>query len=331
MNSKTLLAIGGTFVGCCMNVYFFELILKMDPGAGTLVTFAQFAFIAAEGFLFTWKCGREYLRISLRHYVFLICMYFIASVCNNYAFDFNIPMPLHMIFRSGSLLTNMIMGIIILRKRYALSKYVAVVMITIGIIICMFESSHTVNKIAAHTTADELSEEEPTTGASDAALFQWTIGIGLLTFALFVSARMGIYQERLYARFGKHPREALFVIHALSLPGFLLLAPNIWEHAKIATTTQPYEFYWFAIPIAWVYLVANCFTQHLCNSSVFILTTECPSLTVTLVLTLRKFVSLIFSIFYFQNPFTINHWIGTALVFGGTLIFTEVFGKKKKD
>lgn len=27
-------------------------------------------------------------------------MFFLASVCNNYAFDFNIPMPLHMIFRA---------------------------------------------------------------------------------------------------------------------------------------------------------------------------------------------------------------------------------------
>jgi len=35
-------------------------------------------------------------------------------------------------------------------------------------------------------------------------------GILLLTVALFVSARMGIYQEVLYGRYGKHPREALY-------------------------------------------------------------------------------------------------------------------------
>lgn len=29
-------------------------------------------------------------------------MFFLVSVCNNYAFDFNIPMPLHMIFRAVS-------------------------------------------------------------------------------------------------------------------------------------------------------------------------------------------------------------------------------------
>ena len=67
----------------------------------------------------------------------------------------------------------------------------------------------------------------------------------------------------------------------------------------------------------------------LCINSVYVLTTECTSLTVTLVVTLRKFVSLLFSILYFKNDFTIYHWIGTVLVFAGTLIFTEVIEKTK--
>lgn len=35
-------------------------------------------------------------------------------------------------------------------------------------------------------------------------------GISMLTFALFMSARMGIYQETVYSKYGKHPAEALF-------------------------------------------------------------------------------------------------------------------------
>lgn len=41
--------------------------------------------------------------------------------------------------------------------------------------------------------------------------YWWVCGISLLTLALFISARMGIYQEVLYKRHGKHPREALYV------------------------------------------------------------------------------------------------------------------------
>lgn len=63
----------------------------------------------------------------------------------------------------------------------------------------------------------------------------------------------------------------------------------------------------------------------MCIRGVFILTTECTSLTVTLVVTLRKFLSLIISILYFQNPFTAWHWVGTAVVFLGMLLYTEVW------
>ena len=75
-----------------------------------------------------------------------------------------------------------------------------------------------------------------------------------------------------------------------------------------------------------LYLLGNVVTQYVCISSVFVLTTECASLTVTLVVTLRKFLSLIFSIVYFKNPFTVFHWLGTGLVFGGTLMFSDIPG-----
>lgn len=43
--------------------------------------------------------------------------------------------------------------------------------------------------------------------------FQTTfiVGIILLTLALFVSARMGIYQEVLYKKHGKYAHEALYI------------------------------------------------------------------------------------------------------------------------
>ncbi|NXF13970.1 S35B4 protein, partial [Smithornis capensis] len=161
----------------------------------------------------------------------------------------------------------------------------------------------------------------------------WLLGIAALTFALLMSARMGIFQETLYQRFGKHSKEALFYNHALPLPGFLLLAPNIYQHAVLFSQSgewdtgipplapsRPLENPGRSFQIA---LAPGC--RYVCIRGVFILTTECTSLTVTLVVTLRKFLSLIFSILYFHNPFTAWHWLGTALVFLGTLLYTEVW------
>ena len=88
---------------------------------------------------------------------------------------------------------------------------------------------------------------------------------------------------------------------------------------------EPILFAGFAIPKMWLYILVNCITQYVCIRGVFILTTECPSLIVTLIVTLRKFISLLFSILYFKNPFTLQHWVATALVFGGTAVFSGIF------
>lgn len=308
------------FIGCCSNVVFLELLVQDEPACGTILTFAQFLFIAIEGFVVTMDCGRRKNAIPVKEYLILMTMFFTVNVTNNMAFGYKISMPLHIIFRSGGLIASLVMGVLVLGRSYSLSKYLSVIMITLGTIICTFAS------------AENLEE---TSDPADSTFTTWLTGIGILTFALFMSARMGIFQEMLYVRHGKHPREALFFIHTLSLPGFLLTWGSIAEHVAKFSSSAPLPALahvpWLAsVPRLWLYLLGNVLTQYLCVGSVFKLGSEATSLTVTLVLTLRKFMSLVFSIIYFQNPFTINHWIGTVLVFAGTLIFTDVYGKARE-
>lgn len=308
------------FIGCCSNVVFLELLVQDEPACGTILTFAQFLFIAIEGFVVTMDCGRRKNAIPVKEYLILMAMFFTVNVTNNMAFGYKISMPLHIIFRSGGLIASLVMGVLVLGRSYSLSKYLSVIMITLGTIICTFAS------------AENLEE---TSDPADSTFTTWLTGIGILTFALFMSARMGIFQEMLYVRHGKHPREALFFIHTLSLPGFLLTWGSIAEHVAKFSSSAPLPALahvpWLAsVPRLWLYLLGNVLTQYLCVGSVFKLGSEATSLTVTLVLTLRKFMSLVFSIIYFQNPFTINHWIGTVLVFAGTLIFTDVYGKARE-
>ncbi|EDW62340.1 uncharacterized protein Dvir_GJ16752 [Drosophila virilis] len=324
LNMKALLAMILVFVGCCSNVVFLELIIKIDPGAGNLITFLQFLFIALEGLIFTSKFFTVRPKIALKDYVKLVVLFFGANVCNNYAFNFNIPMPLHMIFRSGSLMANMIMGIILLKKRYNLRQYSSVAMITAGIVLCTLVSSGDVKDNTHHSLKVETSFSD---------VFWWSVGIALLSVALLVTAYMGIYQEVIFKRHGKHPREALFFTHMLPLPGFLIMASNIAQHWKIAVASEtvavpmPGISWSLAFPLMLFYLLCNVVTQYICISSVYVLTTECASLTVTLVVTLRKFVSLLFSIVYFRNPFTLSHWLGTVLVFFGTILFADVLNQ----
>ncbi|XP_050313307.1 UDP-xylose and UDP-N-acetylglucosamine transporter [Anthonomus grandis grandis] len=329
MNSKAYLAIFMVILGCMLNNVFLEYIIKLDPGSGHLITALQFLFIALHGLIFTSKFGTVKPKVPFKEYLKLVAFFFATSVINNWAFAFHIPVPLHFIFRAGSLIANMLMGILILKRKYTIEKYLSVFMITTGIVICTLYSSKEVGKC---TDCDNVSGNQESIGSSEenevdaSKIFWWVIGIVLLTGALLLSARMGIYQETLYKKFGKHPEEALFYTHLYSLPGFFLYSSSIMEHIAVASSSEPIQipFTSLVLPLIWIYLLLNVVTQYMCISSVYVLTTECTSLTVTLVLTLRKFLSLVFSIVYFQNPFTIAHWFGTILVFGGTLLFAEV-------
>jgi len=336
---RAKLAILVCLISCCCNVVFLELLVRQARGIGNLVTFAQFLLISTEGFIFTTRCGTIPPRVPFNSWLLLVVMYFLVSVTNNYALSYNIPMPLHMIFRAGSLLANMLMGMLILGKRYTRLKVVSVVMISLGIATCTLVSTvsrvsiktgkvvfpEPLNDTEAHSPDVErykamVTEQEAEGGGG------MVVGICLLSFALLLSARMGIYQEVIFSRWGKHlAKEALFYTHALPLPGFLLLWPDIALHWSVCLASEPLPAL-FGLPVMVAQLVCNVLLQYSCISAVFVLTTECTSLTASLVLTARKFVSLLFSIWYFQNPFTPLHWVGTGLVFAGILLFSDIPG-----
>ncbi|GBN04446.1 UDP-xylose and UDP-N-acetylglucosamine transporter [Araneus ventricosus] len=297
-----------TIISCCSNVVLLEILMKELPGCGNIITFSQFLFIALIGFIFTSKFGSVHPSVPIRNYILLVIMYFAVSVSNNCALNFDIPMPLHMIFKSGSLVTSMLLGMLILKRRYSISKYISVLLVSIGIFIATFASK-------------KMKAEDLELKAGD----QLWIGITLLSFSLLLSAGLGIYQETIYKHYGKHPLEMLFYSHALSLPGFIMLAGDISPFIPLLSKSAPIQILpMLSIPQMWLCLLGNVLTQYICARSVFTIASKYSSLTVTMVITCRKFISLIFSIIYFNNPFTLTHWLGTFLVFAGTLLFADI-------
>ena len=117
-------------------------------------------------------------------------------------------------------MANMILGMIIMGRRYTPTKYASVMMISLGIAVCTIMSGKDVkgsssaavreDNSTSLTPEQEASAAEEMAAAEFADLLWWIVGISMLTFALFLSARMGIYQEVIYAKYGKYPREALF-------------------------------------------------------------------------------------------------------------------------
>ncbi|KAI8098384.1 UAA transporter [Gilbertella persicaria] len=328
-----------TFTGALVQMLAsdFPMILSLIFGGccSQLITFGQFAFVALEGIRnhITWGTYGPKLKptvVPLSNWLFLVTMFFIVSVLNNLALGYNISVPLHIIFRSGGLIVNMILGALILKKRYSLDQIVGVLFVTAGVIWATIDNASTHNESNPGSTAEFIT------------------GILLLMIAMLLSAGMGLFQEVTYKKYGKQWREGLFYTHFLALPFFLFFYKDLvnqvaaYNKSPLMSISDVFEqvplmdyvnrtmpqvvlsiLQTIYVPKLWAFLFMNMITQYACIAGVNRMTSVATSLTLNLVLNLRKFSSLLFSIVYFENDFGFGAKMGTALVFLGTLIYTR--------
>ena len=45
---------------------------------------------------------------------------------------------------------------------------------------------------------------------------RWLAGVAMMTVSLFLGARMGVFQEHIYIKYGKYPQEALYYTVSLT-------------------------------------------------------------------------------------------------------------------
>ena len=162
-------------------------------------------------------------------------------------------------------------------------------------------------------------------------------------------------------------QESMFYLHFLSLPMFIFsrddlltqvsalnsgpviqlalpeplqaaatsFAPSLLLQGKNSSVVHPP--FTISIPSPWIPLLLNTLTQLVCVSGVHRLTSRVSSLTVTLILVVRKAVSLIISVLLFGDGLNAQSkwmmWGGAVSVFIGTMLYSaaSVGSKGKED
>ncbi|KAG8744922.1 golgi uridine diphosphate-N- acetylglucosamine transporter, partial [Ceratobasidium sp. 423] len=302
------------------------------------------------------------LKIPLSHWIVQVVLFLVTSLLNNAAFKYSIPMAVHIIFRSGGLVVNLLLGLA-LGKRYTPTQIISVLVVTAGV---------------ALSTTSSLSHKRPKPKDGDfhtASLSSFTqdhlIGLALLTLALVLSSLMGLAQERTYAKFGRHWQEGMFYLHFLALPMFALpgIGGDLVEQIKIANASPPvtlashiqnlaipvfrpagplgalppslinqilerimsFPLFSITLPSFYIPLAVNVFTQFLCVGGVHRLTSQVSSLTVTLVLVVRKAVSLWISVVLVGGSRgDVWLWGGALAVVVGTVAYSLDQGRPKE-
>lgn len=228
-------------------------------------------------------------------------------------------MPLHIILRSGGPVASIIVGYLFNKKRYSPGQIAAVVLLTLGVVLAALADAAAKGQSINLTSASTSTDEDPV------SLTTTTIGFSILALAMILSAFQGIYADRLYESHGReHWKEALFYSHALSVPLFLPAYPQIKSQWDSLFHSAPLRVGFLhmhtndvAVPAGLAFLLLNISTQYLCIRGVHLLSATSSSLTVTIVLNVRKLVSLLLSIYLFGNQLSLGVLLGAVFVFGG--------------
>eukprot|EP00475_Leptophrys_vorax_P020880 TRINITY_DN28637_c0_g1_i1.p1 TRINITY_DN28637_c0_g1~~TRINITY_DN28637_c0_g1_i1.p1 ORF type:complete len:639 (-),score=171.00 TRINITY_DN28637_c0_g1_i1:30-1946(-) len=308
------------FVGGCGQTFLLEYMVHTDPDCGQTITFFQFAFIAAAGAMnfvqfdmsnssILKKVSFAPRKVAFHYHLILVVLSWLAAFTSAKAYYFKISVSLHMVFKSGILLINMVLGILFVKKRYSALQVFSVVLVTAGVLV---------------TTLASLPANDPKKAEKQVDLVMWFTGLAVLSLSLVMTGFLGVFQDYTYEQFGKHNwEEVLFYVHLLGLPLYIVSADKIW--ADLVSWT-------FHNQTMWLALLGNSFLSFVGVRGIYNLTGLTTSLTTSLTITVRKFSSLIISAVFFSDAaFDLLQWGGASLVLLGSVMYSSVPGVKPKE
>jgi UDP-xylose/UDP-N-acetylglucosamine transporter B4 len=108
------------------NALSLEQLTSAQPKSGTLLTFLQFALVTLttlpniisypnvnQGFL----PRIQPRQIPILVYLGQVALFYVLSRLNNAAFAYDVPMSVHIVFRSGGVVVSLLLGWILLGRR----------------------------------------------------------------------------------------------------------------------------------------------------------------------------------------------------------------------
>lgn len=336
---------------------YLSLTLSRPPLEGPLITFAQFivtAVFTLPNFV-SLSCGPRSLFLSprvipLRSWLVYTAFFVTVNLLNNWAFAYSISVPLHIILRSGGPVASLIVGYSFNGKKYSYGQILAVAVLTLGVVTAALADAQAKGEPLdiGHGGAD-LGITGTATGfailasAMILSAFQGiyadrlyeTYGRSHWKEALFYSHVLSIplflptyprLLDQWRAMLSSPPLQYRLLETSISvgkdaeLPSGPSTNSNAVCGPRLDLGILGYCFlpsFIAHIPLQVAYLFLNALTQYLCIRGVHLLSAQTSSLTVTVVLNVRKLVSLLLSIYLFGNQLSPGVVIGAICVFAG--------------
>ncbi|KAL2819887.1 UAA transporter family-domain-containing protein [Aspergillus cavernicola] len=297
--------------------------------------------------------------IPLRSWFIYTAFFVSVNLLNNWAFAYRISVPLHIILRSGGPVASMVVGYLYAGKRYSQGQILAVALLTFGVVTSALADAQVKGQsihIGIHENssmsstfigfailalamllsafqgiyADRLYETYGRSHWKEALFYSHTLSLplflptfpqlltqwralntspSLLSQVTAMIGRPGVSNTLLSSGDEISPGESCAPIKSfyrllVTLQGSKVFRPVLTD-----------------IPVQVFYLLLNALTQYWCIRGVHLLSAKSSSLTVTIILNIRKLVSLLLSIQLFGNALSHGVLVGAVLVFVGGAIY----------
>jgi len=220
-----------------------------------------------------------------------------------------INFPLLILAKSCKLVPVMLMGIIIAKKKYAMSEYLAVGLITLGVALYSM-------KPGSLTQSD-----------SQGGLRQ-LFGLGLVLINLLLDGYTAAHQDKINAQSKVSSFQMMKYMNMWSM--ILMVSYLVGSYAVLGTNSELAAAITFCRNFPQV--VPHLFRFGLCAATgqifVYSLIKEFGALAYITVTIMRKFFTILISIAIFKHHMRWWQWIGIFSVFGGLMV--NVYGKYKK-
>jgi len=189
----------------------------------------------------------------------------------------------------------MVFGVIFAGKRYAWRKYAYVLLIVIGMAIFLYKPDGGGGKETAESG------------------FQFGAGELLLVASLAMDGATGAIQDRI--RHSYHT-EKWSMMFAMNLFSSIFLAVTLTISGELKALSEFVERYPYVLNEMLLFAAAGAAGQCF----IFKTVTDFGPLTCSIVTTLRKLFSLVFSIVLFAHPYTSRHVIATGVVYTALML-----------
>ena len=124
--------------------------------AGLIITLFQFVLTAGFAYPSQFELGSsttvKRTNVPFTRWAFIAFMFFSINMLNNWAFAYNISVPVHIILRSFGSVTTMLAGVI-RGKRYSVLQVLSVVLLTVGVLVSAWADSESKVSVSEPSSA----------------------------------------------------------------------------------------------------------------------------------------------------------------------------------